>query len=156
MSVTSEILEEKRKLFNEFAKTLLPDEILNSESLSFVDLANRVDSLQNRKVFCARAIEILEANIEHYRPLAKKVPMPNRNNTFVVASTLIIAGVVHYEAGVSLALVVASIWYWFAAQSATQRLKEQTNEVEQHNSEADGWLETLKGWEMDRDELRFL
>ena len=156
MSVTFETLDEKRKLFNEFAETVLPEEILNSESLSFVDLANRVESLQNRKVFCERAIEMLDANIGHYRNLAEKIPMPSRNHTFMVASTLIVAGVVHYKVGTSLALIVAGFWYWFAAQTTTQRLKEKIRETEHHNSEADGWLETLKGWEKDRDELRSL
>lgn len=154
--MTFEMLKERRKLFNEFAINVLPDEVLNSDRLSFVDLVKKIETQQDQKIFCKRAIEMLEANIEHYRPNATALPKPSRNNTFVVASTLIASGVVHYKFGTSVALVVAGTWYWFAAHSSDRGLKEQLTEVNQHNLEVDGWQKSLNGWKMDRDELRSL
>ena len=154
MSNSYSVLENARKSYNEFAEAVLPEDVRACEDLSFSDLAKYIDDRGVRDEFCRRAITMLDANISHYRGDATLIHAKGRNQPFIVASTLIVAGVVHYFFGLAAALIGAGFWYWLAAESAGKRAEADAAAASSHNAEVENWRETIRGWEAEREDLR--
>ena len=115
MPDTYTVLQEKRQAFNSFAATILPTGVLKHRDLSFSDMARLISAETARRMFCQLAITMLDANVAHYQADAARLRTRDRNRVVVVASTLIVAGLVQYFQGSAAALVTAAGWYGFAA-----------------------------------------
>lgn len=153
MATTLEILEERRKAFNELAARVLPPRLLNDQQLGFCEKADYISDPGTSKRFRDLAVAMLEANIAHHRADAALQTVPTHNKAAVVASTLVISGVVLYLAGTAAALVAAGVWYWFASTAAARRIENLIRQADIHNQMVPEWVETLKEWETQRSEL---
>jgi len=103
MTSTYELLEAKRSEFNTFDSTIVRPLVgLNQEemdNLGFAEVAKRIVDLDIRKCYCELAIAMLDANIAYYRHDATSisVSVSRYDNTAVVASTLVVAAIAHYQ-----------------------------------------------------------
>ena len=153
MANTFEILEERRKAYNELAGRVLPPRLLNDQQLGLSEKADYISDPTTRKRLRELAVAMLEANIAHHRPDATLQTVPSPNKAAVVASTLVVSGIAQYVAGTATALIAAGVWYWIAADRAVRRIKDLSRQAKIHNELVAEWVETLKGWEAERDEL---
>ena len=153
MANSLQILEERRRAFNELAARVIPPRLQNDQQVGFTEKADYISDPATRKRFRDLAVAMLEASITHHRADATLQAAPSPNKHAVVASTLVISGVVLYLVGTAAALVAAGIWYWFAASTAARRIEDLARHAEIHNEMVPEWRETLKRWETERDEL---
>ena len=154
---TYEKLEAKRAAFKEFYDSsvapvlqLSPEE---DESLASEDVARRIEDPSVRRRYCELEIELLDANIEHYRADAQLLEPPERDAVTPVVSTLVVAAVVSYQWSLPAALLAAAGWYWLAHDTARRRHEQRVRHVLSHNEMAPGWEETIAGWEQSKAEL---
>ena len=96
---------------------------------------------------------MLDANISHYRGDATLIHAKGRNQPFVFASTLIVAGVVHYFFGLAAALM-DEVLVLAHAESAGKRAEADAAAASSHDAEVENWRETIRGWEAEREDLR--
>jgi len=116
MSLDSYSIQKRaQKTYREFAESVLPGDVSAREDLSHAALANFIDDRGSS----GRAITLLDANISHSRDDATLTHAKGPNQTFTVASTIV---VVHYSFGVTAALIGAGVWYWLIANSETSAL----------------------------------
>ena len=145
-------LEQARRDFNTFYATsvqpmvgLTRDE---SDRLGLAEEARGIPDSAIRSAFRSKAIAMLEANIAHH--LADATPRPTRSpaddTPWIVGTTLMAAAVAYHFLGVTLAIAVAGLWYWSAANVAIRSRSNERREVDQHNAMVSGWQETLAGW----------
>jgi len=153
-----ETLEAKRGAFNAYNDAVVKPALGLSanelDKLGHVGIAKRIDDPAVQRRYCELAIEMLDANIAHYRPDSKVLPAPEKSNSGVVASTLIASAIAYYFGGIISALVAAAAWYWLANETANRRAQQIAEETRVHNESAPEWVETLQGWEVERGELR--
>lgn len=151
-------LEAKRGAFNAYEDAVVKPALgLNAnelDKLGFAVTAKHIDDPAVRRRYCELAVEMLDANIAHYRPESKILPVPEKSNSWVVASTLIASAIAYHFGGIISALVAAAAWYWLANETAIRRAQQVAEETRVHNESATKWAEGLQGWEAARGELR--
>ena len=146
-------LQKRRRAFNLFAATVRPAGT-HEKDLSFADLARRINDETTRRQFCKLAIELLDANIAFYGDWASRKRMARPSLIPVVASTLIVAGLVYHFKGTAAALVMAGAWYWFFAKDIANLEEAHRVEARSHDAGVVYWAEAIKDWEAEREELR--
>lgn len=146
-------LQKRRRAFNLFAATVRPAGT-HEKDLGFADLARCINEETARRQYSRLAIELLDANIAFYGAYASGKRMARPSLIPVVASTLVVAGLVHHFEGTTAALVVAGAWYWFFAKTIANPEKAQNDEARNHNADAAGWAEAIRDWEAEREALR--
>jgi hypothetical protein len=155
---SSENIKAKQRAFNAYYESVVQPLIglssVERGKLTSADEAKRIDDPAVRKRYCELAIAMLDANISHCRPDATMRSVPVKNNTAVVASTFVASAMGYYAGGGVVALVIAGIWYWLADTTAKNRVMNAAEAARAHNELVPEWMETLQGWELDRDELR--
>jgi len=160
MTSTFSQLLETQNIFKEFVESSVHSVIDLSESekeyLGFYEIAKRIEDVNIREQYRKLAIELLNANIEHYRPDGTSIDVPNQNNTVVVVTTLAISALTLHFGNAVAALFSAALWYWFVSDASRRRHEQKTQEVKEHNENVAEWADTLEGWEEERDELQYL
>lgn len=157
MTISYDVLQEKRVALRSFRIQLLPNEVTNDDHLGLVDQALRINDTESRKKFCKLAIELFNANIDFHSSAATPIDIPSDSAQSVVSValpvTLIFAGVAFYLWGPAIALVAAGVSYWFSATTTRNHMKQTKCMARDHNSEVADWQETIKGWQKERDLL---
>lgn len=153
-----ETLEARRRAYNEYcASTVYPILRLGDDKgdeLSHEDIARRIGDPSVRSHYCELAVELLDANIAYHRPDATHIVPSKRRTTWVVASTLAVAGLaLHFHEG-PVALGLAAVWCWVAGEVAWRRARDVIEQAQVHNEMVAEWAETLAGWEESRRALR--
>lgn len=150
-------LEAKRLDFRKFDESVVRPLLgLNDaqlETLGYVEIAVRIADSETRQRFCRLAIDLLDANIAHYQPDATRIDVPQPNNTMVVVTTILVAGVSYSIGGAIAAFLVTAAWYWMAAETQRRRQIQLTEEAKKHNDHVVDWETTIQNWESVRNEL---
>jgi hypothetical protein len=159
MRSTSERLQTAQNKYNEFAENVVYPLIGLSDSeeeLGFSEIAKRIEDVNLRQQYRELAIELLDANIEHYQADAISIVVPNRNNTLVIVSTLAIAALALHFRDAVMALISAALWYWFAAETSRRSYEQKVRQAKEHNKNIAEWADMVHGWRKERDELLYL
>ena len=106
-------LGSKQDTFNDYDRSVVQPLLGLSQSeldrLSFADRAKRIDDEVIRGRYCNLAIEMLEANISHYKHEATIKPFPVKNMTSVIVSTFVAAAIGYYIDGFGAAFLCAGL-----------------------------------------------
>lgn len=152
-----EVLTAKRSAFNAYSDTvvrpMLGLSVEQMNDLDFADVAKRIDDHNVRSRHCELAVDMLDANIAHYRPDATAMSVHERSNSAVIVSTLLVSAIAHHLSGLTAALIAAAAWYWCANETANRRARQHAQEAMAHNELVSEWVETLQEWEATRNEL---
>ncbi len=158
MTNTYEILSSKREEFNAFVETsvvpLIGEESAHNERESFAETAKRISDDSIQKQYCDLAIEMLRANINNERPQATLISVPEKDSTFVVASTLFISAWAYSrEADLVATLAIAGFWYMLAEHTHHTNRRNEFQWAVEHNESVSTWIESIQNWEESINEL---
>jgi hypothetical protein len=159
MDKIAEHLRESRERYRAFFKAevspILEAKGLNEDALGFAELSLLVANKAKRRTYAALAIEMLEANIEYYRPYAEAREVPNDpDTTLPVVSALVAAAAGQALSGPVAALLTAALVYYLARRASDSNHREQIRSAAEHNAEANSWRKTVEGWQTAIGELR--
>jgi hypothetical protein len=153
------ILKTKQDEFNTFVKTsvipLIGEESAKNSRETFAEAAKRISDDSIQKQYCELVIEMQKANINYYRPQATLISVPEKDSTYVIASTLIFSAWMYSEeANIASTLFVAGIWYLLAGGTYNTHRRTEFKSAAMHNELTPTWIESIKDWEKDIEELK--
>lgn len=126
----------------------------DDHNLGFADIARRITDSRMRSKYVQLAMDLMEANIRHYTPLAARKERPRPDQVSVVVSTLLIAAAGYYFRGPVIALLAAAGAYWLASKADESRTKRLVAEARAHDDGTHTWQEAIEDWKRVSDELR--